>query len=706
MRGREHVHIRLRPSAALALLFLSAGCAAIPPGTAAVNRVIIQGNRAIPSADIEEKIATTPSPKFLGLFRGFVHDYELFDSRVLQRDLERVERYYRARGYYEAHVRVGRVRYTTRNHVEITIVVDEGRPVLIHEVELAGLAGLSSKDARAVREAMTEHLKTGHIFEEAPFQDADSAMQRTLTDRGYAWAKVERRADVDLPAHSAELFFVVHPGPKATFGPVRIEGLGELPEAPVRRALDISSHEPYSTRALKNAQQAVLNLGTFSSVELVPELAEPPPHNGVVPLLVRVQPQKLKSLMLGAGLELDSIRTEIHVRAVWENKNLLGGFRHFTVDFRPGVDLFPTRIPTFEKPRAFLLDERLRLELRSPGVLEARTNGVLRQELNTYPMLLLSPVVDPDAPVLGYLEYKGSMGLDRSMGKLFGALSYSFQYDRPFSYSGTLDSELGSLVLSYVDLFASLDLRDNRMKPHQGVFFQNDVQLAGLGGDARDVRVQPEVRGYLPLGKDITLAARATVGFLFPLDYGNAVRAARGDPPVEVDRAAWNRDLEIIYLRGFFSGGPSSNRGYPLRGIGPHGVVPFFSPELHALTLAKGCQLEPTNAARCAVPTGGLSLWEASLELRFPIHGPVSGATFCDAGDVSAQELTLRFGYPHLSCGVGLRYQTPIGPVRLDVGYRIPGAQMPGGADPRFEVVPGTIFGVPMAFAFGIGEAF
>ena len=118
----------------------------------------------------------------------------------------------------------------------------------------------------------------------------------------------------------------MRPGPKAKFGAVRIEGLGELPEIPVKRALDIAPGEPYSTATIEAAQQAALNLGTFSSVEITPVLKEPPPSDAVVPLVVSVKPQKLKSVILGGGVQLDSIRFEIHLRAGWEHKNFFGGF--------------------------------------------------------------------------------------------------------------------------------------------------------------------------------------------------------------------------------------------------------------------------------------------------------------------------------------------------------------------------------------------
>ena len=105
------------------------------------------------------------------------------------------------------------------------------------------------------------------------------------------------------------------------------------------------------------------------------------------------------------------------------------------------------------------------------------------------------------------------------------------------------------------------------------------------------------------------------------------------------------------------------------------------------------------------MPLGGLSLWEASLELRFPILAPLGGATFCDASDVSPDPSTSP-RYPHLSCGVGLRYDTPIGPVRLDVGYGSPARRSRTGTDRAPTASPAPFYGLPVAFAFGIGEAF
>jgi outer membrane protein insertion porin family/translocation and assembly module TamA len=97
-------------------------------------------------------------------------------------------------------------------------------------------------------------------------------------------------------------------------------------------------------------------------------------------------------------------------------------------------------------------------------------------------------------------------------------------------------------------------------------------------------------------------------------------------------------------------------------------------------------------------------LWEAGLELRYPLVDALSGTLFTDTSDVSAKVLSFRFNRPHLSVGAGLRYDTPVGPVRFDLGFRVPGLQAPAGA--ADEGVPSDILGLPLAASFGIGESF
>jgi outer membrane protein insertion porin family/translocation and assembly module TamA len=320
--------------------------------------------------------------------------------------------------------------------------------------------------------------------------------------------------------------------------------------------------------------------------------------------------------------------------------------------------------------------------------------------------VLLSSQQDPDAPILGYRDLRASAGLERSIyWKLFGSLSQNVQINNPFTYAGELDPTLGTVVVSYPELLLRLDARDDKMEPTHGIYAAATVQVAGVGGDANDFKAQPEVRGYIPLGGRFNLAMRGSFGLLFASNYGDTIAANAYTGNIGADRAAAVRDIQLMYLRGFFAGGPGSNRGYALREIGPHGAVPFYNPGQTTEQISDTCEAGagadlPEN---CNLPLGAFTLWEASAELRFPLIAGLRGALFVDTADASPYELDFRFGRPHLSAGLGLRYPTPVGPVRLDVGYRVPGLQAPASND---EFVPSEILGLPIAVSFGIGEPF
>lgn len=681
-----------------------AGCAKIPHQRYALDKIEFEGNRALDDDELESHIASQETPKFLGMFQGVLDEYEVFDRYVLERDLERVQRYYRAKGYYRARARVARV-YPSGRHVRVEIVVEEGPPVLVRRVDLHGMETLPPEIRADADRLAKRRMQLERPLEEERLHAVEGEITRLLAIHGYAFADVKGSADVDLPKSVASVGFWIDPGPVAHLGQIRIEGLGKIPKGPVERALDLKPGEPYSLTRLEDARQAVLNLGVFSSVTIEPDLPPGAPERPtVVPLRVTTEVTKLRSLRLGGGVELDSLKADVHATAGWEHKNFLGGLRSFMVEAVPGVVLYPTRLPELNPPRRLLPQGRLRTEFRQPGFIEARTVGLLRAQGSVYP-LLLSNDLPADAPVLGYIELRGSAGVERSYKKLTASLSQTVQRNSPFTYVGPLDPDLVPVLVSYPELMLGLELTDDRVRPHSGVSLRGTVQAAGVGGDARDVKLVPDVRGYIPLGRKLTLATRASIGLLFPFNYGSTVEpVAYTNSPGDVSRQDWVRDSQIMFLRGLFSGGPGSNRGYAQREIGPHGVVPFYAPGATATSITTECASpNPAAGSACDLPLGGFTQWEASVELRFPISGPFSGAVFTDAADVAPNKVEFRFNRPHLSAGLGFRYDTPVGPVRLDAGYRIPGLQAPSSAD---EGKPDTTFGIPAAVSFGIGEAF
>ena len=692
---------------------LGTGCTSVPAGRSAVTAVELSGNDVVDAEDLREKLATTSSPKFLGLFQGVVYDYSVFDRFVLERDLQRIERYYRAVGYYHTRVRAGRVFFVASNKVRVDIRIEEGEPMLPGRVDVHGIEELPPEKAEKIKTQVRRRIcgrggctaeQGDRPFEEERFQKAAELLQHAVEDEGYAYATVQRAADVDLPKNRVAVGFFVKLGPKTRFGKVTIVGLGKVPEEPVRRALDISEGAPYSRTELDLAERALLDLNVFSSVVITPALNK----NGAnetaptIPIKVSVETAKLKAIHVGGGAQIDSLQSDLHLVGGWEHRNFFGGLRSISFEVKPGVVLYPTRFPTFQTPRNLLPKVKLNAQFRQPGFLEARTGLFTQLEASRAPVIFQSKEVSDR--VLGYDDARISAGLDRSFNslRLYGSVTHTVQYDSAFMYLGALDPDLHPAVVSFPKLFLALDLRDQQIHPHAGAYASTDLQFAGVGGTAVDIKTTSEVRGYLPLARKWTLAARVNVGLLFPQNYGGSIEAGANGANYETDptrRPGWVRDIQLMFLRGFFAGGLGSNRGYALREIGPHGIVPQATS-----TLANTNCTEKEANPNCNLPLGGFTLWEASLELRYPISGAFSGAFFTDTADVSAKRVDFRLGRPHLSVGIGFRYDTPVGPIRLDAGYRVPGLQAPAGA--KDEGIPNNTFGIPMALSFGIGEAF
>jgi outer membrane protein insertion porin family/translocation and assembly module TamA len=682
------------------------------------------------------------------------------------------------------------------NHVRITLVVDEGPPMLNRGLLVLGLDGLPDDMVREVKLATSRALPPGARFDEDSYNNARTAVARALTNRGYAYAKVTSDARADLASHSVDYTLTVAPGIPAVFGPVTFVGLDpdgagpapqEIEEGPLRRTIDIREGTPFSTEKIESATQALLDLEVFSGVHIVPALADPPAR--VVPLVVQVEPTKLRALRLGGGVEFDAIKTEAHALVGWEDHNLLGGLRDLRIDLTPGLVFYPTSTETLQLPTRYFPQERLKVVFRWPAFPEARTTSFLQPEFNVFPLLVKRQPTDADQ-VPGYIEPKAAIGAERRFGPLLLLrASYNVQGEVPFGYyvppggvlPGSAIGDLPAVILSFPQLVAQFKAVDNPTDPHAGFVANFDLQaalgqaaLGPFGGTAADVRIQPDVQGYIPITRDVTFALNLGLGLLFPFNYGSSIEGLGPGsqascspllPPGQPCVA--NTDVQTMYFRGYFSGGPSDNRGYSLRGVAPYGVVGFLNPATAAKQVAGGfatiCNpINPADAThpapyanpaydyrRCLSPIGGFTMWQVSAEVRFAVARPVFGAVFCDAGDVSQtvfpRPRSLRFDYLHMSCGIGGRYDTPVGPIRLDIGYRLPSLQvlghasesdaqwadptlgsppLPGGPvlDANRNPVLGTngqplvrpafpgslprIFGQPFAIAFGIGESF
>jgi len=723
-----------------ATLLLALGCEHVPPNRYGVQRLRLEGMEEMDPAALRACLATRERPSFainlgtssvptcgvppfdsgrlnLRLWRWPWTSWPTYDRAVFERDLERVERWYRARGYYDARVVTAAFDppvatdndRTTGNdgepvceqdaddegcRVSLTVRVAEGRPVQVARIRIQGHQALGATLRRQLETSL--ELREGERFDEALHDRSKRALLSTLHEAGYACATVRGRVTVTPRAHRALLIYTVEAGPRARIGSIAVEGNQDLPERPIRGAAYISPGDRYRESALADAQQAIFALGGLSAVEVAGQARrrdgqgdseEPSACTGLVDVTIRVTPGRRSRVGLGVGIQsgiieaqasqdetLNVAQWDLHLLAFYEHRNLFGGLRRLRIEDRPKL-VFPAQFPGVRDPdsgRGPRPGNTLSFEFRQPAFLEPRTT--LR--------FTTSWDLGPD-PSFGFFrhDFDGRLGVERRF--LRDRLDvYVGVHGNIFRVPGGADPAAGDLRgnrsdyhLTFFEQFISLDLRDNPGQPHKGIYLSLGVHEAGFFMPAAwdYVRVLSEARGYIPLPLGLVVAARFGVGAYFIRDANSSL---------DIKSAALG---PVRYrLRG---GGPTSHRGFVAGFLGdvevPAGPGESFDSQ-----------------------DGGLRRWLGSLELRAPLTQDFGLVLFSDLGDVTRGE-SFRFNHLNTAVGLGLRYQTPVGPLRLDLGWLIPGAGAVGGgrAAPTKDVNLGFVR-FPGAIHITIGEAF
>ncbi len=701
-----------------------AACATIPSGRYGVDRLELRGveqldlyalraclatrEREWLSIDLSREPAPTcGEPPFdarrihLRLWRWPWSEWPLYDPSVFERDLARIERWYRARGYYGASVLSATstppaALYGTPTGVpKIGLHVDvrEGAPVRIASVTLEGAQGLDKKLAAQLLEAI-EELAPGARFDEATYDAAEHALLRALRDAGYAAAEVKGEVDVDPKAYSAKIRYKLAPGELSELGDVCVEGHGKLPPRLILQASDLRPGRPFSESDLEEARTRIYQMRVVAEVEISAvkvgskgdsESAEEPARQGEwlawehgrevsaeseapaqrvcrvargtstrprVPIEIRVRPAKLYRLGVGAGIQIGvedgqlainaAQQWDAHVFTYAEVRNFLGGLRRLRIEERPKLIFlapFP-RARDSEDQVDIRLGNTLSALLEWPAFLEARTLLRVTATWDRGP--------DPYGGMFIRDNFDVGIGPSRSFLRNRLNVAVAFHYNpyipRSF-YGGARETPNGTSLrderyhLLFVREVFEWDTRNDRNQPRRGSYVRLELHETMPPSEWAYVRLTPEVRQFLPLPYGLVLAARAGIG-LISIFETNA------------------RTPELRRL------GP---RPYRLRGGGPYSV--------------RGVQagmLGRRNEDSGIFP-GGTKSWIASLELRIPLGDSFGIATFIDVGDVDAGSDTrkpaFRFDRPNTTVGAGLRYKTLVGPIRLDVGALVPGLQ-------------------------------
>jgi outer membrane protein assembly factor BamA len=175
---------------ALLILAVITGCSTVPRGQASVDRIRFKGESALSERELKKLLATKQTRKFGGLVRGVFFEHSLYNHFVLQMDIQRVERIYRAHGYYHARVLSSRIHFTDNDHVRVVIEVDEGEPTRIKSVTFTGLPEVSESKKKRLQSAVERRASAPDPFTEDTFEKAADRLLFTLRDLGFARAEV------------------------------------------------------------------------------------------------------------------------------------------------------------------------------------------------------------------------------------------------------------------------------------------------------------------------------------------------------------------------------------------------------------------------------------------------------------------------------------------------------------------------------------
>jgi len=266
------------------------------------------------------------------------------------------------------------------------------------------------------------------------------------------------------------------------------------------------------------------------------------------------------------------------------------------------------------------LTDEFQATLKEPHVPDPRTT-----------LFLDSRIRDDTLPAYDAVALLGRVSVERALRLGWsGYVGYNLEWTKvrsvPSAVATELSNPLDRYLLGYVNFGVRRITTDSLVEPTRGSWLEAQIETAAnwLGSQRSYVRGTIDARGYLPLGPTV-LAGRAMLGTI----------SAFG--PTD------SAELPITKL--FYGGGSVLVRGYDFQHLGPED--------------AQG------------QPVGGDSLLVGSAEWRFPIWRELHGDTFVDAGQLSRNPWDWKWTELRYSAGVGLRYATPLGPVRVDIATPI-----------------------------------
>jgi len=474
-----------------------------------VEKIEISGNTKFSDTEILRELLTKVRPWYL-----FWEAESSFDPITFREDLERIRRFYEARGYYQTRVTYDLTADPQSGQVEVKIEVFEGPPVIVSEVHVEVSDGSSLSPPQLP-------LKQGEIFGEESYRKGEETLRNFFLEHGYAHVTTERRAEVNVDKNQASAWYQADPGPLSVFGKTTIAGTDKVDPEIVLRELSYKPGEIFSPAKIAESQAKILALDLFGLVRIAPKEVSGKPS--IVPMEVQVSEKEPREIRVGIGYGTED---EFRAQLRWQHNNWLGNGRRLSVEAKYS-SITTTGAITLVQPHFF-----------SP-----RTRGILslRQDRE-----------DEDTYVLNASRFYPRVEHGFTP-QLVGFIGYRLEYDRLDKIGEAAIEALGAVRergwMSGPTLGLVWNTSDGPLNPTKGEVVSFTFGQAGKiwGGQFSFYKVTTEAKKYLLLGWETILAGRLKIGFAEPLG------------PEE----------NLPIFERFYAGGEKSVRGYARRKLGP-----------------------------------------------------------------------------------------------------------------------------------------
>jgi outer membrane protein assembly complex protein YaeT len=548
----------------------------------------ISGNDQVGSSELQEALSTKTRAWYAPW-----RPRPTFDPAVFASDLERIVKFYQDKGYYETKVSHDLVVDDKEGLVTANIRVSEGEAIRVAQFSVNIV---DAPELKTELDALLPKLplREGQVFAVDAYQKTESQLKEFFYDKSRAAVTIQRKAEVILDRHVANVSYTLNAGPQTQFGTTTVEGLKDVEESVVRRELTYKPGESFSGAALRSTEKNLRELDLFSQIVIEPQ---PAPPDTAVPVKIRLEEKPPREIRVGLGFGTeDKVRGQIR----WRNNNWLGGGRRLEAG-----------------AKASFIARELDLHFLQPHFLAPENRFMVNmgpQQFDEPGYFLNSTRLQPR------LERKFT-------DRLTGFLAYRLEYDNLSKVPAASLRALGPFekkgLLSGLSAGFLWNNANDPLNPTSGwtLSFAGEEVGGFLGGRFDLYKLQSEIKGYYPLAEKTVFASRLKLGFAEPLHGGE----------------------EVPLFERFYAGGGNSVRGYGRSRLGP---------------------LSTSDD-----PLGGRSLIEGSFELRQQFTEQIGGALFVDFGQVSLRSFDVPVDNLKFSAGFGVRYTTPIGPLRLDLGF-------------------------------------